>query len=210
MLCWKHDLWAVSTVLVHAIVGGAVGAGAQAASNLVEGKPLGDGVLTAAVIGGVTGGISGGMAARQAAKAGGALSAEGLLPSLFRRASKGILQRVTKSVNAEFVEDATKVAGELSQAELAQGRRSFWGMTVTYGKAVERGVARRVENSRFLDSLFEHAGGASEADFYGKGLFKGGIYDITTAAKAASKNGKYGKYTLAVTYNRARGLWRLP
>jgi hypothetical protein len=49
----------------------------------------------------------------------------------------------------------------------------------------------------------EYAGntrvGERVADFYGRGLFKGGIYDIATAAQASTKTGTYGEFTRAVT-----------
>ncbi len=45
-------------VLVHAAVGAASGAAGQAVSNVIDHKPIGDGVLQAAAIGGVTGGLA--------------------------------------------------------------------------------------------------------------------------------------------------------
>jgi len=68
---------AIVTGVVHVGVGAALGAGTQLASNIVEGKPLGDGVLLAAGIGGLAGlATSPGVAkalGRVAGKAGGAI-----------------------------------------------------------------------------------------------------------------------------------------
>ncbi len=48
-------------VLAHAAIGAAAGAVGQATSNAIDHKPIGDGVLEAAAIGGVTGGIAKGV-----------------------------------------------------------------------------------------------------------------------------------------------------
>jgi len=45
----------VTTLLLPSGVGAAVGAGSQLASNAINHKPLGDGVLLSAAVGGVTG-----------------------------------------------------------------------------------------------------------------------------------------------------------
>ena len=44
----------MTTLLLHSGVGAAVGAGSQVASNAINLKPLGDGVLLSAAVSGVT------------------------------------------------------------------------------------------------------------------------------------------------------------
>jgi RHS repeat-associated protein len=86
-------------VLAHAAIGAAAGAVGQATSNAIDHKPIGDGVLEAAAIGGVTGGI-----------------AKGVGP-LMDKAGSAIISKVSSTIGetaTDAVETASSTAADTS------------------------------------------------------------------------------------------------
>jgi hypothetical protein len=213
---------AVSTILIHAAVGAAVGAGGQLVTNAVEGKPLGDGVLFAGIVGGVTGGISGGIVARQIAKAAevgreaAVLAREqynGVLSRGLRSVSRRILQRVTDAENDTLGANPGLARQYLSPRDYLNGQRNPALARANYGKALENMVAARVRNSRVLSSKFRRVGNADNPDFVGRGIFSGINYDIfsNNARQIASHGARwYGPGLQSARYFRPGNFYLFP
>ncbi|WP_198119322.1 RHS repeat-associated core domain-containing protein [Massilia rhizosphaerae] len=85
------------------------------------------------------------------------------------------LQRYTNQVVVEFAEDAAYARSFLSPKELARGP-----LAPNFGKAVERAVAERVNNSPVFGRLLDYSSKpfAKTPDFVSK--YGQGVYDITT------------------------------
>jgi RHS repeat-associated protein len=85
------------------------------------------------------------------------------------------LQRMTNSVVAEFAASPAATRSYLSAAEIARGPAA-----ANFGKAVERAVAARVEESFVARNLLEYTSRPfqSTPDFVSR--FGRGVYDITT------------------------------
>jgi hypothetical protein len=74
---------------------------------------------------------------------------------------------------------------------------------MNYGKAVERLVAERINQSPALRRVFARAGGAGQPDFVGRGPIKGVNFDVTTqAAIAEHLTRPYGPGLQVATYAR--------
>ncbi len=73
----------------------------------------------------------------------------------------------------------------------------------TFGKAVERLVAKEIKNTPRYDRLFKHLGQANQPDFLGRGWANGRTFDITTAAQIPAHVARpYGSVLEFATYAR--------
>jgi len=83
-----------------------------------------------------------------------------------------------------------------------------WLRNMFYGSVLEKQmVARRIQRSPTLSSLYEHVGDLAgpngvRVDFEGRGLFHGLEFDLTTELQFLTKLRKYGSEVLVPTYRR--------
>ena len=173
----------VATIASGAIVGAATGIVSRGVTNALTGQDVLDGVfdpkaiLRDALIGGVTAGLGYGIQKGLAAIA------------------KNITQKLTNSTNAELAGNLDLAKDVLSRKEYLAAQTSKPVAPMEYGNALERMVGKNIRNTSLAD-LFEYVGGPKKADFYGKSIFSGLKFDITTNTArsiAAHEARSYGK-----------------
>jgi RHS repeat-associated protein len=158
--------------------------------KLTQGVFYGKAILTDAAVGGIFGALG-----------------YGLRKVIARR----LLQRATNRANTALHDDILVAQDVLSEAEYTAGQNHEGVARMNYGKAVERGTADVIDDSRILGDLFEHVGGPGKPDFIGKGLFKGLNFDVTTkAAIPAHQIRPYGPGLIFSTYSRPAGFTTFP
>jgi hypothetical protein len=117
-----------------------------------------------------------------------------------------VFQNLTNEVNAALGANLSKATTVLSQAEQDAAALSGGLAKMQYGNALERLVAKSVEEDNLLKTLFKHTGGPNSEDFQGIGQFVGLKLDITTAGQAAAHRARpYGATLTIITYERPPG-----
>lgn len=128
-----------------------------------------------------------------------------------------IMQQLVDTVVGEFTANPGAMKGVLSKRALAAAAEKPWLQNRFFGIAVEKEVAKRIENTPALSSLFSHAAQKgsngrfrSIYDFAGIGRGQGLLFDITTNADVVNHMGRwYGQLVEYATYDIPKG-FRLP
>jgi RHS repeat-associated protein len=117
-----------------------------------------------------------------------------------------ILQQVATQEAAQLAADLERARLVLSRPELQAARLRPDVARLSYGKAVERLVSRKIRGDPLLRTLFDPAGiGRRGPDILGIGPAHGLRFDITTAsprAVAAHLARPYGQNLIIITYER--------
>lgn len=130
---------------------------------------------------------------------------------LFRNSPDVVLQTLTRANAAKLGANPSLARGFLSVDEYAAGARSGWLGNMQFGNAVERMVARDVQRFPALRGVLDYAGGAGRPDFYGRGLWQGATFDITTFGQIPTKfPGGIPKYPVLTVVPYARPAGAVP
>ncbi|QDT59587.1 hypothetical protein SV7mr_20960 [Stieleria bergensis] len=120
-----------------------------------------------------------------------------------------ILQRISNRQNRILQRNPDLLDDLLSDNQLrAIEDKGDWLKNMFYGSVLEKQmVARRIQRSPTLSSLYEHVGDLAgpngmRVDFEGRGLFQGLEFDLTTELQFLTKLRKYGSEVLVPTYRR--------
>jgi hypothetical protein len=127
--------------------------------------------------------------------------------------AQDILQNVTNSQSARLANDPALAQEVLSQAEYSAGQNTTRVAKMQYGNAVERMVARQIEESPLLLYTLKHVGGPNNPDFVGKGIFDGlNLYITTNTSQSITSHQlrPYGPGLLISTYSRPIGFTVFP
>lgn len=121
-------------------------------------------------------------------------------PSLADEAQQ-LLQRVTDEEYNALIADMTRAQIVLSRKEVLASVNPKVAR-LSFGKAIERLVERRIKNDPELNLLFRHVGRNSKSfDFLGIGRFEGLKLDITTPGQVAKHLARpYGEGLLIIEY----------
>jgi RHS repeat-associated protein len=119
------------------------------------------------------------------------------------------LQTLAAEANSTLASNPAIARTVLTAREYAAGKHPKI-VPMSYGNAVERIVAEKIENDQLMDQLFQHVGGPNRPDFIGRGPYTGLRFDITTPRGAASKPTRPYWPMLVPTYNRPSSIKALP